>query len=94
MYPPRAATTKSVRPNPNSRPARSFTTLTTDVQYDTRNDRRDPAAGWLVDAGVELELKGSERFRYGSVDVRRYARLSPNAKIGIRGVVAGSINGE
>ena len=75
-------------------PARRFTTLTTDVQYDTRNDRRDPAAGWLVDAGVELELKGSERFRYGSVDVRRYARLSPNAKIGIRGVVAGSINGE
>jgi hypothetical protein len=74
--------------------AARFTTLTTDFRYDTRNDQRDPAAGWLASVGVELELKGSERYRYGLADIRRYARLSPNAKLSLRGVVAGSINGE
>src|SRR5688572_9059659 len=74
--------------------AQRYATLNTEVRYDTRNDRRDPAAGWFATVGVELELKGSERYRYGLADVRRYARLSPNAKLSFRGVVAGSINGE
>lgn len=74
--------------------AARFTTLNTDFRYDTRNDSRDPTAGWYAQLGVELELKGSERYRYGIVDIHRYARLSPNAKLSLRGVVAGSINRE
>jgi hypothetical protein len=71
-----------------------FTTLNTRLLYDTRNDEREPAAGWLAQVGVELEVKGAERYRYGIVDVRRYARLSPNAKLAMRAVLAGSIKGD
>jgi hypothetical protein len=81
------------RNEPTLRPAR-YTTLGSTLTYDTRNDERDPAAGWLTNVGAELELKGSERYRYGIVDVRRYARLSPNAKLAMRAVVAGSIKGD
>jgi hypothetical protein len=81
------------RREPQQREAR-FTTLSSSVVYDTRNDAREPAAGWLASVGVELELKGGERYRYGIVDIRRYARLSPNAKLGMRAVLAGSINGD
>lgn len=71
-----------------------FTTLQTTLRYDTRNNERDPAAGWLAHVGAELELKGSDRYRYGFVDIRRYARLSPNAKLAMRALVAGSIKGD
>lgn len=81
------------RSEPSIRTAR-HNTLNSRVVYDTRNDERDPAAGWLTNVNVELELKGSERYRYGIVDVRRYARLSPNAKLAMRAVVAGSIKGD
>jgi hypothetical protein len=81
------------RAQPTVREAR-FTTLNTSFRYDTRNDERDPAAGWLTTIGSEVELKGSERYRYGIADVRRYARLSPNAKIAMRAIVAGSIKGD
>jgi hypothetical protein len=81
------------RTEPLQREAR-FTTLQSALLYDTRNDERDPAAGWLTNVAVELELKGSDRYRYGIVDVRRYARLSPNSKISMRAVVAGSIKGD
>jgi hypothetical protein len=81
------------RSEPNVRAAR-YTTLTSDFHYDTRNDERDPAAGWLSRVGVDLELKGGDRYRWGIIDVRRYARLSPNAKIAMRALVAGSIDGD
>ena len=71
-----------------------FTTLNTRLVYDTRNDEREPAAGWLAEVGVELEVKGADRYRYGIVDVRRYARLSPNTKLAMRAVLAGSIKGD
>ena len=74
--------------------AARFTTLNTEFLYDTRNDERDPAAGWLLGGTIEMELKGSQRYRYGVLDLRRYARLSPNAKISMRGLLAGSVNGD
>ncbi len=71
-----------------------FTTLNGSLSYDTRNSVRDPAAGWLAYIGAELELKGSDRYRYGIVDLRRYARLSPNTKLSMRALAAGSIKGD
>lgn len=71
-----------------------FTTLNTTLRYDTRNNLRDPAAGWLAYIGAELELKGSDRYRYGIIDVRRYARMSPNTKLSMRALLAGSIKGD
>ncbi len=83
----------SWRAEPNVRDAR-YTTLRSDFSYDTRNDERDPADGWLTRIGTEVELKGSDRFRWGIIDLRRYARLSPNAKLAMRALVAGSIDGD
>ena len=80
------------RHEPQQREAR-FTTLNARVLYDTRNDEREPADGWLANVGVDLEVKGRERYRFGMIDVRRYARLSPNAKLAMRALVAGSIEG-
>ena len=71
-----------------------FTTVDAALRYDSRNNLRDPAAGWLAHIGAELELKGSDRYRYGVIDVRRYARLSPNAKLTMRALAAGSITGD
>lgn len=80
------------RAEPLQRDAR-YAVLFSRFSYDSRNDRRDPAAGWLANVGVDMQVEAA-RYRYGTVDVRRYARLSPNAKISMRGIVAGSINGD
>lgn len=80
------------RAEPHQRDTR-FATWSAQFDYDTRNDRRDPAAGWQADIGVETEVDEA-RYRFGMIDVRRYARLSPNAKISLRGVIAGSMNGD
>ncbi|MGQ0561923.1 MAG: BamA/TamA family outer membrane protein, partial [Gemmatimonadota bacterium] len=77
-------------------------TLELQTQYDTRNENRDPASGWLVQAAVELALslrsgdpgEFPEDYRYGLIDVRRYARLTPSSRIALRAVAAGSINGD
>lgn len=83
------------------------------LRYDTRNEERDPSAGWLIDAGLEQGLGGtlinhgsfdqetgaavsraaSSSFLTGHVDVRRYARLSPYARISFRVLAAGSVDG-
>jgi hypothetical protein len=83
------------------------------LRYDTRNEERDPSAGWLIDASLEQGLGGtlvnpgsfdqetgatvsrpaSSSFLTGRVDVRRYARLSPYARIGLRVLAAGSVDG-
>ena len=81
------------REEPQPRAAR-YTTLNTALRYDTRNDEREPAAGWLANVGVEVQVKGSERYKFGVIDVRRYARLSPNTKLAMRALVAGSIDGD
>ncbi len=81
------------RPEPQQRDAR-FTLFNTALVYDTRNDEREPAAGWLANIAFELEVKGRERYRYGIIDVRRYARLSPNTKLAMRAVIAGSVQGD
>ena len=85
------------------------------MTYDTRNDVRDPAAGWLVRAELEQGLGGQlgmpvvlandpegnplelpiarERFTHAIVDARRYARLNPQARVTLRIVAAGSVDG-
>ncbi|MEX0907951.1 MAG: BamA/TamA family outer membrane protein [Gemmatimonadota bacterium] len=81
--------------------------------YDTRNEKRDPSTGWLIDAELEQGLGGSldnpgaidpllgtvetrsARVGFGAlqVDMRRYARLSPYARLGLRVFAAGSLDG-
>lgn len=87
--------------------------LTASLRYDTRNEERDPSAGWLIHAGVEQGLSGTlinrgwfdqesgtvisreanSTFLSGHVDMRRYARLSPYARLSLRVLAAGSIDG-
>jgi hypothetical protein len=77
-------------------------TLHPQVQYDTRNDDHDPSSGWLVRGNGELGLSlrsgtaadFSRHYRYGLIDARRYARLSPSARLSLRAVAAGSIDGD
>lgn len=74
----------------------------TSLQYDTRNDDHDPSSGWRARADAELALdvrrgdatEFSSNYRYGVLDVRRYMRFTPNARLSLRAVAAGSINGE
>src|SRR5690606_36415227 len=83
------------------------------LRYDTRNEERDPTAGWLIDATLEQGLGGTltnrgsfdqetgavvtraanSSYLSGRVDVRSYARLSPYARIGLRVIAAGSVDG-
>ena len=87
--------------------------LVASLRYDTRNEERDPSAGWLIDAGIEKAIGGtlvnpgsfdpdsaqavrrdaSTSFLTGRVDVRAYARLSPYARISLRVIGAGSLDG-
>jgi hypothetical protein len=75
-------------------------TLGIQTRYDTRNDNRDPSTGWLVrvDAEAALSLRSgdpalvSNDYRYGLLDVRRYARLTPASRIALRAVAAGAVN--
>lgn len=87
--------------------------LAADVAYDTRNEVRDPSAGWHVRAGIEKGLSGSldnagafdpelltvlrrpvrADFATMQADVRRYARLSPYARLAVRVAGAGSLDG-
>ena len=77
-------------------------TLQSQVQYDTRNEDHDPSSGWLVRGAAELALSlrsgsaadFSRHYRYGLLDARRYARLSPRARLSLRAVAAGSIDGK
>lgn len=83
------------------------------LRHDTRNEDRDPSAGWLSSLRIERGLGGTlvgfgapaegtedavvreERtsFLTGSIDVRRYARLSPYTRVAIRIATAGSLDG-
>ncbi|MBR9990799.1 MAG: BamA/TamA family outer membrane protein [Gemmatimonadetes bacterium] len=91
----------------------SLRSVAASLRYDTRNEERDPSAGWLIDVAVEQALGGAmvnpgsfdqetgttvsrvanSSFMTGRVDVRRYARLSPYARIGLRVIAAGSVDG-
>lgn len=103
--------TGSWRPEPSIAEG-TLRSLSAALRYDTRNEERDPSAGWLIDATVEQGLGGtlvnhgsidttgatvsraaSSSFLTGRLDVRRYARLSPYARIGLRVLAAGSIDG-
>ena len=82
-------------------------TLALDVGYDTRNEPGEPTWGWLVRAGIERGVGGDLElplpvvgaagartdFTAASIDVRRYARLSPYARLAVRVHAAGSVDG-
>jgi hypothetical protein len=68
-------------------------------RWDTRNDRIDPATGWLISIGVEQGLSGTlalfdrpadSEFTAVSADVRRYVRLGPHSRAAARLVAAGA----
>jgi hypothetical protein len=77
------------------------------LSYDTRNEPHEPTWGWLIRAGIEqgvggdlalpLAVPGDDAARTGftaaSLDVRRYARLSPYARLAVRLHAAGSVDG-
>lgn len=65
--------------------------LTPRLRYDTRNEDFDPASGWLVRAEAEIALS-AWRYRYGLIDARRYARLTPHARLSLRAVAAGTLS--
>lgn len=85
-------------------------TVAVSWSYDSRNEHRDPSAGWRVDATVERGLggdlvnpgmlqlpdspSGADRtgFLTASVDARRYARLTPYSRLGVRVLAAGSLD--
>jgi outer membrane protein assembly factor BamA len=76
--------------------------------YDSRNERRDPSAGWLVNARLERGLGGGITVPSGTPDVsatsarsgfftteieiRRYARLTPYSRLNFRVVAMGSLD--
>ncbi len=69
-------------------------TIGTSWTLDTRDDPDDPAFGWLARTTWEWaggRLGGDFRFQRGTVDVRRYAKLSPRHEFDIR-VLAGLIH--
>jgi hypothetical protein len=73
--------------------------------YDTRNEDRDPSAGWWARATLERGLGGGlfnegalvpaaarAGFLAAHIDVRRYARFSPYARLAVRVLGAGSLD--
>lgn len=76
--------------------------LTLSARYDTRNEDRDPSSGWLARADVDLgmslrsgvALDFEDDYQHALIDLRRYARLSPSARIALRVLAAGSIKGD
>jgi hypothetical protein len=69
------------------------------ADYDTRNVDRDPTSGWLVRGDLEASLSVQSgpadsfdpSYRFASIDVRRYARLSPFSRVSLRALAAGAI---
>ncbi|HEX2166356.1 MAG TPA: hypothetical protein VHG09_03865, partial [Longimicrobiales bacterium] len=52
--------------------------LTASLRYDTRNEERDPSAGWLIDARLEQGLGGT-LINHGSFDQETRATVSRTA---------------
>jgi hypothetical protein len=92
----------------------SLRSIIANIDYDTRNDKRDPSDGWLIRFEAERGLGGSltnpasfdptslvlssrpgrDDFTTATLDLRRYARLSPYARLSLRAVAAGSLDGK
>jgi hypothetical protein len=77
------------------------------THYDTRNEDRDPSAGWRIRAELERGLGSGSATRAASpgiapgapgdflaahVDLRRYARLTPYSRLAVRVLGAGSLD--
>lgn len=84
--------------------------VTASWSYDSRNDEVDPADGWLIRTSAEMGVGGSLRtpveaglssvradmnhFTTVHFDIRRYARFTPYARLGLRVFAAGSVDGD
>ena len=81
-----------------------FRAVEGEVLWDSRDDPYLPADGWWARAFLQRQVGGAlsadlfsgateaDRFTSGSLDVRRYARVSPDVRLLLRGVVSGSVN--
>lgn len=80
--------------------------LTASLIFDTRNEPLDPSHGWWITSDVERGLSGTLRERFdgrdtlaansfwhGTLDLRRFARLGPASRLGVRILATGSIDG-
>lgn len=95
------------RPNPIVDDG-EFKIATFNTIIDTRNDERDPAVGWFINAGYEYgysphvtrtsfsNVISPDRVKYGraTADIRRYNRLSPRNQINGRLYLGGWLHGD
>lgn len=77
--------------------------LELDLEWDSRDDPDLPADGWNAHLSLQRQVGGSlalpleaspttfSHFTAGSLDLRRYARVSPTTRLLLRGVASGSL---
>ncbi len=77
------------------------------TELDTRDDPLDPATGWWIDARLRRRVGGSpalpesaavgtmpfELATDGHMDIRRYNRLGPQARLNLQLIVSGALDG-
>lgn len=85
--------------------------LTLSLAYDTRNDERNPSAGWWLQGALEQAMGGDvsrlaetfdvlndgatdRHFSHLTLDLRRYLRFNPHARLAVRIFAAGSVDGD
>lgn len=76
-----------------------------EIEWDSRNDPDHPSDGWWASIRAVHQLSGNlrrpadpqelghEKVRWGSVDLRRYARVSPSSHLRVRLLARGSLGG-
>jgi hypothetical protein len=81
-----------------------FRAVEGEVLWDSRDDPYLPSDGWWARAFLQRQVGGSlapdpfsdameaDRLTTGSLDLRRYARVSPDMRLLLRGVVSGSVD--
>jgi hypothetical protein len=85
----------------------SIRSLAMGALLDTRDDPRDPAVGWWIDAWVRRRVGGSAALppelvpgapslalaTDGHLDLRRYNRLGPEARLNLQLLFSGAVDG-
>ncbi len=76
-----------------------------EIEWDSRNDPDHPSDGWWASVRAVHQMSGNlrtpaspldlghEKVRWGSVDLRRYARVSPSSHLQVRLLARGSLGG-
>jgi hypothetical protein len=84
----------SIRNNPDpwrpevSIPYTRLHVLSLNVGYDTRNEPQDPSTGWLIG----LTGERATMYHFGAVDVRRFIRFSPVARLSVHAFAGGTLD--